>query len=96
MDVADAVSAWNAYLQPLANEGYQLLAPVTSSNPDGYTWMQQFLSQCQGCSIAGMPVHYYGTDANEMISYIEQWAGFGYPIWVTEFACQVRKYTSQF
>ena len=96
MDVADAVGAWNAYLQPLANEGYQLLAPVTSSNPDGYTWMQQFLSQCQGCSIAGMPVHYYGTDANEMISYIEQWAGFGYPILVTEFACQVRKYTSQF
>ena len=94
MDVSDAVGAWNQYLQPLASQGYQLIAPVTSSNPDGYTWMQQFLSECQGCSIAGMPVHYYGTDANEMISYIEQWAGFGYPIWVTEFACQVRKFAS--
>lgn len=88
LDPDTAVGLWWKYLEPLKDKGYQLLAPVTSSNPNGYTWMQEFLQKCNGCHIDGFPVHYYGTSADDMQSYIEKWSGFGKPIWVTEFACQ--------
>ncbi|KAH8113377.1 glycosyl hydrolase catalytic core-domain-containing protein [Phellopilus nigrolimitatus] len=89
MDVGSAVSAWNQYLTPLVDQGYQLIAPVTSSNPNGKVWMQQFMSQVDTSKIAGMPIHYYGTNAQDMIDYIEDWhSTFNKPIWITEFACQ--------
>ncbi|KAI5120512.1 hypothetical protein M0805_000097 [Coniferiporia weirii] len=89
MDVGTAVSIWKQYLEPLVDEGYTLLAPVTSSNPDGLTWVQQFFQQCTGCHISGIPLHYYGTSASEMQTYIELWSStFNLPIWVTEFACE--------
>ena len=38
-----------------------------------------------------MPIHYYGTNADDMITYIEKWYNqFQLPIVITEFACQVR------
>lgn len=51
MDVGTAVSVWKQYIDPLKNEGYKLLAPVTSVNPDGFMWVQQFLEECSGCQV---------------------------------------------
>ncbi|KAL5508363.1 hypothetical protein ACEPAH_5982 [Sanghuangporus vaninii] len=89
MDVNTAVSVWKEYLEPLVGEGYTLLSPCTSSNPNGFDWMIDFMQQCSGCHISGITLHYYGTSAQDMIDYIEKWHNqFNMPVWITEFACQ--------
>lgn len=52
MSAEDGAALWQQYIQPLANEGYQLISPATSSNPNGKVWMQDFMAACSGCSVS--------------------------------------------
>jgi len=90
MSPGDAVDAWLQYLQPLAGQGYKLVSPSTTSAPDGITWMKSFLQICNGrCTIDYMSLHFYGTNPQALITYMQQWnEAFGKPIMLTEFACQ--------
>lgn len=84
-----AADAWKQYIQPLSDQGYQLLAPSTSSNPNGKTWTTQFFSLCTGCTFDGIPIHYYDVTPQGFINYVTDFhTTFGLPIWPTEFACQ--------
>lgn len=51
MDAATGASMWQTYIQPLANEGYKLISPATSSAPSGMTWMKDFFAACSGCTV---------------------------------------------
>lgn len=42
---------WKTYIQPLKDQGYRLIAPATSSNPNGMTWMKEFMKECDGCTV---------------------------------------------
>jgi len=87
--VGDAVSAWYKYIRPLANQGYTLGSPSTTSAPDGYTWMTDFFNQCGGdCHVDEVAIHWYDVKFEDFKTYINKWAGFGKPIRITEFACQ--------
>lgn len=90
MDPGYGATLWIEYLEPLLNEGYELLAPTTSSNPNGRTWVDNWYTACKGkCHPTYHGVHYYDVTAQGMITYIEQWhSAYGKPIMVTEFACQ--------
>lgn len=89
MSPSEAAKLWKEYIEPLASEGYRLGAPATSSDPDGYTWMQEFYKECSGCTIDFHPLHYYDVSASGFETYLKKWHnGFGKPIWVTETACQ--------
>ncbi|EIN10357.1 hypothetical protein PUNSTDRAFT_84335 [Punctularia strigosozonata HHB-11173 SS5] len=80
---------WKTYIQPLKSQGYELIAPATSSNPNGLTWVKNFIAACDGCTFDGQAVHWYDVSAQAFIDYINLWhSTFGKPIWVTEFACQ--------
>lgn len=85
-----AAKLWKQYIEPLKNQGYQLISPACTNAPSGKTWMKEFLKACNGgCTIHGLAVHFYGTDPNAMISYLKDMhSTFGYPVWATEFACQ--------
>ncbi|KAJ9114793.1 hypothetical protein QFC24_007103 [Naganishia onofrii] len=52
-------------------------------------WMEQWITACAGaCAYDFVPLHFYGTNADDMISYIEDFlTSFGKPVWVTEYAC---------
>lgn len=90
MDATTAAQKYKQYITPLKEKGYNMLiAPVTSSEPKGFDIMIDFMNQCSDCQIDVMPVHYYGTSADDMITYIEKWYNqFKLPIMITEFACQ--------
>ena len=108
MSPQDAVNVWLDAIEPLKSKGYTLVGPVTSSNPNGLTWMKQFYEICNGrCSVCNTsldiyinspnivrqvdvtPVHFYGTQADDFITYVELWHNtFNKPIMVTEFACE--------
>jgi hypothetical protein len=89
LDPGYAASLWQQYLQPLKNQGYNLVSPAVTSGPGGIPWLQSFLSDCAGCDVDAVAVHWYGTDPQEFITYCKNFfTTFNKPIWVTEFACQ--------
>jgi len=89
LDPGYAASLWKQYLQPLKGHGYSLVSPAVTSGPGGKVWLQKFLSDCDGCSVDFVGVHWYGTDPQQFISYCEDFhSTFNRDIWVTEFACQ--------
>jgi len=89
LDTDTAVSAWYTYIRGLANQGYTLGSPVTSSNPNGFPWMTEFFQKCgDDCHVDEVMVHWYDVKFVDFQAYIDKWAGFGKPLRVTEFACQ--------
>jgi hypothetical protein len=90
MDPGYGASLWKEYLEPLKNEGYELVAPTTSSNPNGRVWVDAWYKACGGgCNPDYHGVHYYDITAQGMITYMQAWhTAYNKPIMATEFACQ--------
>lgn len=90
LSVSDGIQLWKEYLQPLKYQGYELISPATSSDPDGMTWVKNFVDQCGGgCTFDGVAVHWYDVKVADFITYLNNWHNaFGKPIYPTEFACQ--------
>ncbi|KAI5476838.1 Glycoside hydrolase [Pseudohyphozyma bogoriensis] len=94
MAVADAVTAWNTYMEPFKGDA-KLVSPAvtngvgTTDAPQGVPWLQQFIAQCSGCQIDAVALHWY--DSNTNIDYFTSYFTDAYstlqkPIWITEFA----------
>lgn len=86
----DAAQLWKQYIQPLKSQGYTLVSPACTNAPSGKTWMQQFIAACTGCTIDKIAVHFYGTDPQKLIAFLQDFHS-AFPqqsIWLTEFACQ--------
>lgn len=87
LDPATAAHLFQQYLQPLGNR-FRLGAPAVTSAPSGKPWLKSFLSACGGCKIDFIPIHWYGSNANEFQNYVADiHNSFGKNIWVTEWAC---------
>jgi len=73
---------------PLMNQGIKFGSPAVTSVPDvSIPWLQSFIAQCNGCQIDFVCMHYYGTDAQDFITYVTKFhQTFNKPVWVTEFA----------
>jgi len=80
---------WQKYLNPLKDQGYFLVSPACTNAPSGKEWIKNFLDSCDGCHVDAIALHWYGTDAQDLIDYVTDMHNtFNKPIWVTEFACQ--------
>jgi hypothetical protein len=82
---------WKEYIQPLANQGYtNLVAPATSSDPKGMTWVKDWYTACKGgCRPNLTACHYYDITADGLIAYLTLWHNtFHLDVLLTEFACQ--------
>jgi hypothetical protein len=90
MSPSHGADLWKQYIEPLKNQGYTLISPATSSNPNGKVWMNSFLSSCNGgCTLHGVAIHYYDITPQGFIQYIEDWHNtYNLPVYPTEFACQ--------
>lgn len=89
MSPSDGVSLWQQYINPLKDHGYYLVSPACTNDETGLEWMASFFQECSGCQIDAVAFHFYGTDAQDFISYATQLHNtYNLPIWVTEFADQ--------
>jgi hypothetical protein len=89
LDPGYAAQLWKQYIQPLKAQGYALVTPACTNAPSGKTWMRAFMNACSGCHFDGLALHWYGTDPQQMIAYLQDMHNtFGLPIWATEFACE--------
>lgn len=90
---SDGASLWQTYIEPLksANPSLRLGSPAPSSAPSGKTWLQEWLSACNGgCTPDFIALHWYDVNATAFIEYLEDFHDtFGLDLWVTEWACQV-------
>jgi hypothetical protein len=59
--------------------------PCHDTNPADY--LEDFFAACSGCRVDFVAVHWYNCDVASLAWYLEQFAKFGRPIWLTEFAC---------
>ncbi|KAJ7130848.1 glycosyl hydrolase catalytic core-domain-containing protein [Mycena crocata] len=86
----EGADMWRTYIEPFHAQGLCLGSPAPSSAPSGKSWIQDFLTACNGgCSIDFIALHYYGVNATKFIGYLTDFHDtFQRPIWVTEWACQ--------
>lgn len=93
-----AAATWRRVIEPLREKGLKLVGPATTGGPDGFQWLNEFLTACDGyCTIDVLPVHWYGNFGG-LASHIGEKSNFfkGYPkafpkgnetkMWVTEYA----------
>lgn len=53
MDAKHGVELWQKYIEPLRYQGYQLISPATSSDPNGMVWVKEFVKLCgDGCHVS--------------------------------------------
>ncbi|KAK0476835.1 glycoside hydrolase [Armillaria novae-zelandiae] len=88
---SEGADMWKTYIEPLHSqfEGVRLGSPAPSGAPSGKTWLEQFLTECDGCTIDFIALHWYDINSTQFISYLQDFhETFDRPIWVTEWACQ--------
>ncbi|SMY22098.1 unnamed protein product [Zymoseptoria tritici ST99CH_1A5] len=100
MSIADAVTSWKQYIQPLKAQGFRLGSPAVTNAQGlnmGNDWQVKFLDQtpgkggCIGCTVDFLAVHWYGgpTDFDSFFNHVAySWSVVGgqrMPVWITEF-----------
>lgn len=52
MSPSDGANLWKQHIEPKRALGYKTCSPATSSNPNGFTWVQNMLDACNGgCTV---------------------------------------------
>jgi hypothetical protein len=111
LTAAQAAADWPMIQQPAKASGALLVSPAVNfcgsatdpsqcSDPtvtDPYTYLSDFLADCDGCEVDYVAVHWYNCDLSSLQGYIDgntlnggNLPGFvqlSKPIWLTEFAC---------
>ncbi|KAJ7678210.1 glycoside hydrolase [Mycena polygramma] len=86
----EGADMWKTYVEPFHAQGLRLGSPAPSSAPSGKTWIQDFLTACDGgCTVDFIALHWYDVNATNFQNYLTDFHDtFQRPIWVTEWACQ--------
>ncbi|KAE8444340.1 hypothetical protein EG329_000650 [Mollisiaceae sp. DMI_Dod_QoI] len=89
-----ASSYWFSHLLPLRTlHGKKLISPSCASDPAGSAWLASFLNLTSSSPPDFLGLHYYGTEAEGAIGYLEEMHG-RYPemkVVVSEIACIARE-----
>lgn len=90
-----AADIWNQRMVPLRqNKGKKLVSPSCASDAKGQAWIDEFMKLVSGHPPDYLGLHYYGTEPNAAISYIESMHKKhpGHPVIVSEIASISRDY----
>ena len=90
-----AANVWKNQMLPLRrNHGKKLVSPSCSNDQRGQNWINRWMQLVAGNPPDYLGLHYYGTDGNAMIRYIQQMhqQHSGIPIIVSEWASTSRNY----
>ena len=87
MSVELAVSLWPTIEREI-NPRMKISSPAPTSSPTGQRWLSSFMKKCVNCRVDVIALHYYNhCDVDAFFAFINSWATFGLPIWLTEFDC---------
>jgi hypothetical protein len=86
MSVSLAVSLWPKIEQ--VDRRMKISSPAPTASPAGQQWLHEFMQACCKCRVDIIALHYYNKcDINSFFTFINSWARYGLPIWLTEFDC---------
>ncbi|KAI4129105.1 MAG: hypothetical protein LQ338_002403 [Usnochroma carphineum] len=100
MDVGQSVQGWMTYMEPFHakhNGDVKLGSPSVCNGPDqnqGLAYLTSFLSQCAGCHVDFLAIHWYGLATDDGVQDLKDHVGKavamaeGRPVWLTEFQPQ--------
>lgn len=71
VSAAEAAEQWHNQMIPLRNKGKQLVSPSCASDATGQAWLADFMNRVSDNLPNYLGLHYYGTDGNEAIAFIE-------------------------
>ncbi|KAL8941308.1 MAG: hypothetical protein Q9216_002327 [Gyalolechia sp. 2 TL-2023] len=61
LSVQQIVQLFKTSMQPFADNGISVSSPTTLQNDNDFEWLEQFLQECQGCSVDFLAIHYMNT-----------------------------------
>lgn len=95
MTPSHGASLWKAQIEPLRSQGVRLGSPAPTSDPAGKQWLLDWLTACDSaCTVDFIALHWYDINSTAFTAYLEDFhETFQRPLWVTEWACQVREPT---
>lgn len=90
MPVKLAVSLW-PQIEREINPRMKISSPAPTSSPTGQQWLFEFMNKCVNCRIDVIALHYYNAcDMETFFAFLNRWAPFGLPLWLTEFDCMAQ------
>jgi hypothetical protein len=90
MTVELAVSLWPV-IERGVNPRMKISSPAPTSSPAGQRWLLQFMNKCMHCRVDVIALHYYNAcDVEAFFAFLNSWASFGLPLWLTEFDCMAQ------
>lgn len=96
LSAADAAAAWPLLEQIARDRGLLLVSPAVNYcggacwETDPVAWLDAFFAACEargGCQVDHIAVHSYMCYGGALEWYLDRFAKYGKPIWLTEFAC---------
>jgi hypothetical protein len=76
IEAKDAADAWREKMVPLQKEkGVRLVSPSCASDEGGEKWLGEFMKLVEEQPPDFLGLHYYGTDADAAIRYLEEMHG---------------------
>jgi hypothetical protein len=99
LSAQQAASNWPALQAAAQQHGLGLVSPAVNycGNVQAGTgpchdvhpvsYLDDFFAACQGCQVDYVAVHWYNCDGESLNSYLDLFAKYGKPLWVTELAC---------
>ncbi|KAJ6531889.1 glycosyl hydrolase catalytic core-domain-containing protein [Mycena capillaripes] len=85
MSVSEGVQIWEQYIAPFKAKGTKLGSPSMCKQV-AETWLKQFSEQIS-TDFDFTAVHINKNNMDGVRADIEHYAGYGKPLWITEFAC---------
>ncbi|MCJ1290006.1 hypothetical protein MMC34_001541 [Xylographa carneopallida] len=92
ISVEHAADVWNNQMISLRQNGKKLVSPSCSNDDAAQTWIADFMGRVAGQAPDYLGVHYYGTDGNAAIQYLQDMHSKypNQPIIVSEIASTAR------
>ncbi len=96
LSAADAAALWPLLEQIARDKGLKLVSPAVNYcggscwATDPVAYLDDFFAACAargGCQVDAIAVHSYMCYGSALSSYLDRFAKYGKPIWLTEFAC---------
>ncbi|KAJ5635720.1 uncharacterized protein N7484_009033 [Penicillium longicatenatum] len=93
MTPSEAAGYYMQYITPFSGSAKLISPAVTSSSSDGegLSWFEEFMTDCSSCNITGLAVHWYGDSIDDFKTFVEDAISTASSysleeVWVTEFA----------
>ncbi|MEM7153488.1 MAG: glycoside hydrolase family protein [Myxococcota bacterium] len=93
MSAQEAASRWPELEMIASMKGLRISSPAVNYcaggcyDTDPFSYLDDFFAACTDCQVDVIAAHWYACTGEALSNYLEGFAKYGRPIWLTEFSC---------